>query len=239
MLMMLDDEFRVWGKTDGKGLVIRSDEPVDFHPINKTANVVRVDSLDDTANVVRVDSLDDAARYVNVATQTVGFYPFERMPDYRDRLASGGAQRIVRLGEAGPSTIGNPHDAMYPLHRFVHWMAHEDGVGTRTRKTSPLDTRWAWSRAVPSRKRLHRDVRIRPGKRGEVIGVAGEHDAAAGLHRRRDHVGVGQVTGVRLHPGEHPADQARQRPASVSRTRTPRLACQTGVYQLVVAGAPV
>ena len=50
------------------------------------------------------------------------------MPDCRDRLASGGAQRIVRLGEAGPSTIGNPHDAMYPLHRFVHWMAHEDGV---------------------------------------------------------------------------------------------------------------
>jgi hypothetical protein len=116
MLVLLDDEFRVWGKTDGKGLVIRSDEPVDFHPINKTANVVRVDSL------------DDAMRYVNVATQTVGFYPHQRMPDYRDRLASCGAQRIVRLGEAGPSTIGNPHDAMYPLHRFVHWMAHEDGV---------------------------------------------------------------------------------------------------------------
>ena len=117
-LMMLDDEYRVYGKTDGKGLVIRSDEPVDFHPINKIANVVRVDSL------------DDAMKYVNVATQTVGFYPFERMPDYRDRLASGGAQRIVRLGEAGPSTIGNPHDAMYPLHRFVHWMAHEDGTVT-------------------------------------------------------------------------------------------------------------
>ncbi|MFC5750841.1 acyl-CoA reductase [Actinomadura rugatobispora] len=117
-LMMLDDEFGVWGRTDGKGLVIRSDEPVDFHPINKTANVVRVDSL------------DQAVRHVNVATQTVGFYPFERMPDYRDRLASGGVQRVVRLGEAGPSTIGNPHDAMYPLHRFVHWMAHEDGVAT-------------------------------------------------------------------------------------------------------------
>src|SRR6267142_923602 len=40
-----------------------------------------------------------------VATQTVGFSPFDRMPAYRDRLASGGAQRIVRLGEAGPSTI--------------------------------------------------------------------------------------------------------------------------------------
>jgi hypothetical protein len=116
VLMMLDDEFRVWGKTDGKGLVIRSDEPVDFHPNNKIVNVVWVDSL------------DDAAKYVNVATQTVGFYPFERMGDYRDRLASCGAQRIVRLGQAGPSTIGNPHDAMYPLHRFVHWMAHEDGV---------------------------------------------------------------------------------------------------------------
>src|SRR3546814_10116903 len=88
--MMIDDEFRVWGKTDGRGLVVRSEEPVDFHPINKTANVVRVDSL------------DDAVKWVNVATQTIGFYPFARMPDYRDRLASGGAQRIVQLGEAGP-----------------------------------------------------------------------------------------------------------------------------------------
>ena len=114
-MMMMDDDYRVWGKTDGRGCVIRSDEPVEFHPINKTANVVCVPSL------------DEAVKYINVATQTVGFYPFDRMADYRDRLASGGAQRIVRLGEAGPSTIGNPHDAMYPLHRFVHWMAHEDG----------------------------------------------------------------------------------------------------------------
>jgi hypothetical protein len=119
MMTMMDDAYGVWGRPDGKGIVIRSDEPVDFHPINKTANVVRVDSL------------DDAVKYTNVATQTVGFFPFERMADYRDRLASGGAQRIVHLGEAGPSTIGNPHDAMYPLHRFVHWMAHEDGVAPR------------------------------------------------------------------------------------------------------------
>ena len=116
-MILMDDEERVWGKTDGKGVVIRSEAPVGFHPINKTANVVRVDRL------------DDAVKWINVATQTVGFYPFDRMADYRDRLASGGAQRIVHLGEAGPSTIGNPHDAMYPLHRFVHWMAHEDGVG--------------------------------------------------------------------------------------------------------------
>ncbi|WP_336970658.1 acyl-CoA reductase [Sphingobium aromaticiconvertens] len=119
MMIMMDDEYGVWGKADGKGVVIRSEEPVDFHPINKTANVVRVDSL------------DDAMKFVNVATQTVGVYPFDRIADYRDRLASGGAQRIVHLGEAGPATIGNPHDAMYPLHRFVHWMAHEDGVVER------------------------------------------------------------------------------------------------------------
>ncbi len=114
-MVLMDDEYSVWGRTDGTGLVIRSEEPVDFHPINKTANVVRVDSL------------DDAVKWINVATQTVGFYPFDRMSEYRDRVAAGGAQRIVHLGEAGPSTIGNPHDAMYPLHRFVHWIAHEDG----------------------------------------------------------------------------------------------------------------
>jgi len=71
-LMMMDDDYRVWGKADGRGCVIRSDEPVEFHPINKTANVVCVPSL------------DEAMRYINVATQTVGFYPFDRMAQYRD-----------------------------------------------------------------------------------------------------------------------------------------------------------
>ena len=115
VLRMLEGDYAVFGATDGRGVVIRSEEPVDFHPLRKTANVVCVESL------------SDAMQYVNVATQTVGVYPFQRMPELRDGLASGGAQRIVRLGEAGPSAIGNPHDAMYPLHRFVHWMAHEDG----------------------------------------------------------------------------------------------------------------
>lgn len=115
VLRMMDDEYAVFGASDGRGLAIRSDEPVDFHPLRKTSNVVCVSDL------------MEAMKYVNVATQTVGVYPFERMPDLRDRLASGGAQRVVRLGEAGPSAVGNPHDAMYPLHRFVHWMANEDG----------------------------------------------------------------------------------------------------------------
>ncbi len=114
-LMMMDDEYGIWGKADGKGLVIRSDQPVDFHPINKIGNVVRVDRL------------EDAVKYVNVATQTIGFYPPHRMAHYRDALGAGGAQRVCRLGDAGPSTIGMPWDGMYPLHRFVNWMVNEDG----------------------------------------------------------------------------------------------------------------
>ncbi|MET0252004.1 MAG: acyl-CoA reductase, partial [Novosphingobium sp.] len=115
-LMMMDDEYGTWGRADGRGLVIRSDAPVDFHPINKIGNVVRVDRL------------DDAVKWVNVATQTIGFYPPSRAADYRDRLAAGGAQRVCRLGEAGPSTIGNPWDGMYPFHRFINWAVNEDGV---------------------------------------------------------------------------------------------------------------
>jgi hypothetical protein len=119
VLRMMDDEYGVFGKSDGRGVAIRSDEPVDFHPLRKTSNVVCVPDL------------MEAMKYVNVATQTVGVYPFHRMAQLRDHLASGGAQRVVRLGEAGPSAIGNPHDAMYPLHRFVHWMANEDGMEER------------------------------------------------------------------------------------------------------------
>jgi hypothetical protein len=115
-LRMMDDEFGVWGVPDGGGLVIRSEEPVDFHPIGKTANVVTVASL------------KQALRYVNVATQTVGIYPPARQVELRDGLASGGAQRVVRLGEAGGMSVGAPHDAMYPMHRFVHWIVHEDGL---------------------------------------------------------------------------------------------------------------
>jgi hypothetical protein len=114
-LRMMDDEYGVWGVGDGSGLVVLSTEPVDFHPINKTANVVPGKSL------------KSALKYVNVATQTVGVYPPARMPELRDGLASGGAQRIVRLGDAGGQSIGAPHDAMYIMHRFVHWIVHEDG----------------------------------------------------------------------------------------------------------------
>lgn len=114
VLAMMDESYQVWGKFDGRGLVILSDEPVDFHPTNKTANVVHVKSL------------DDAVRYVNVATQTIGVFPFERKQELRDRIASAGGQRLCRLGTAAQHVMGAPHDAMYPLQRYVHWMCDDD-----------------------------------------------------------------------------------------------------------------
>jgi Acyl-CoA reductase (LuxC) len=107
-------DLEVWGGFDGRGLVILSDRPVEFQPSNKTSNVVMVASL------------DDAVRYVNVATQTIGVYPYERKAQLRDRLASAGAQRLCRLGTANAHALGSPHDAMYPLQRFVHWMGDDD-----------------------------------------------------------------------------------------------------------------
>ncbi|MDE8651198.1 acyl-CoA reductase [Novosphingobium album (ex Liu et al. 2023)] len=114
VLTAMGGEYRVWGHPDGAGVVIRSPEPVDFHPVNKTANVIPVARL------------EDAFRYVNVATQTVGVYPAQHKARLRDGLAGAGAQRIVRLGSAARNTLGSPHDAMYPLARFVHWTVDED-----------------------------------------------------------------------------------------------------------------
>lgn len=117
ILGMMEEGFRVFGTFDGRGVVILSDEPVDFHPVNKTANVVHVKSL------------DDAIKYVNVATQTIGIYPYERKQTLRDRIASGGGQRLCRLGTAARHVMGSPHDAMYPLQRYVHWITDDDLEG--------------------------------------------------------------------------------------------------------------
>lgn len=114
MLQIMDDDCKVWGRSDGRGLVILTREPVDFHPSNKTANVVHVDSI------------EAAVRHVNVATQTIGMYPPALKRRLRDRLASAGAQRVVRLGGAAKHVMGGAHDGMLPLQRFVHWMSDED-----------------------------------------------------------------------------------------------------------------
>jgi hypothetical protein len=115
MLSLMEDG-QFWGTFDGSGLVVLTDEPVGFHPDNKTVNVVHVAAL------------ADAVRFANVATQTVGVYPYDRKAELRDGLASMGAQRVVQLGKASSIVLGGPHDAMFPLQRFVHWMADEDPV---------------------------------------------------------------------------------------------------------------
>jgi hypothetical protein len=110
----LEPDFRVWGSVDGSGLVVRSPEPVDFHPTHKTVNVIPVSSV------------LDAAQYATVATQTVGVYPTQRKRELRDLLASAGVQRVIRLGSALTGSAGNPHDGMFPLHRLVTWVVDDD-----------------------------------------------------------------------------------------------------------------
>ncbi|WP_368597095.1 acyl-CoA reductase [Paraburkholderia sp. BR14374] len=123
VLREMESIYRVFGGYDGKGLVIRSDEMVDFHPICKTVNVVPVSSL------------RDGARHATVATQTVGIYPPHRVTEVRDALACAGVQRMVALGESISDGVGGyPHDAMFPIHRFMKWVSEESGPnqeGTR------------------------------------------------------------------------------------------------------------
>jgi hypothetical protein len=113
-LRFLEPDYRVWGGFDGRGLVVRSPEPVDFHPTNKTVNVIPIASV------------RDAVAFATVATQTVGVYPSASKADLRDGLATAGVQRVVKLGSALKGSQGNPHDAMYPLHRFVNWVVDDD-----------------------------------------------------------------------------------------------------------------
>ena len=112
-LRNLDPFYKVWGECDGRGVVILSEDPVDFHPEAKTVNVVAVESL------------EAAIRYAGVATQTVGVYPPARKLDLRDRLASVGVQRVVTLGQALGGGVGIPHDGFMPLHRLVRWVTDE------------------------------------------------------------------------------------------------------------------
>ncbi|MEV0669939.1 acyl-CoA reductase [Mycobacterium sp. NPDC050441] len=122
----MGDELEVFGRFDGQGMVLLSDAPVDFHPSNKISNVVMVGSL------------DDAVRHVNVATQTIGVYPFERKVQLRDALAGAGGQRVCRVGTANGHVAGGPHDAMYPLARFVHWMGDDDILTADVNATLPI-----------------------------------------------------------------------------------------------------
>lgn len=109
----LEPYARVFGGYQGHGLVVRSEEPVDFQPENKVANVVPVAGL------------DDALARVTVATQSVGVYPASRKAELRDRLASAGAARVCTLGDVSIVEHGLPHDGFYPMRRLVRWVTDE------------------------------------------------------------------------------------------------------------------
>jgi len=113
VLRSLAPDYRVWGGYDGRGLVIRSPEPVDFHPDGKIVNVVPVSAL------------AEAVTHAGVATQTVGVYPDTRKPQLRDALACAGVQRVVSLGKAGGMPPGLSHDGFYPLQRLMRWVNDE------------------------------------------------------------------------------------------------------------------
>ncbi|MFG2959434.1 acyl-CoA reductase [Streptomyces sp. NPDC048291] len=113
VLRSLTPDYRVWGGYDGHGLVIRSPEPVDFHPDGKIVNVVPVAAL------------SDAVAHAGVATQTVGVYPAGRKADLRDALACAGVQRVVSLGGAGGMPPGLSHDGFHPLRRLMRWVNDE------------------------------------------------------------------------------------------------------------------
>ena len=113
-LRAMSSLYRVVGGFEGTGMVVRSDEPVDFHPTGKIVNVVPVASL------------ADAVRFADVSTQTVGVYPAERKSEVRNALAAAGVQRVVPLGAAVQMPPGFPHDGFLPLHRFVRWVNDED-----------------------------------------------------------------------------------------------------------------
>lgn len=110
VLKGMDPYYRVWGDYSGSGLVVRSEDPVDFYPTSKTVNVVAVASL------------NDAVAFANVATQTVGIYPSSRVPQLRDALASQGVQRVTGLGEVAANIEGLPHDGFHPISRVMRWV---------------------------------------------------------------------------------------------------------------------
>jgi hypothetical protein len=112
-LRMLEPLYRIFGRPDGRGIVIRSSEPVSFHPSGKTVNVIPVQRI------------EEGVTRANVATQTVGVYPSSRKRMVRDALASAGVQRVVPLGRAVEAGLGQPNDAFYPLQRFVRWVSDE------------------------------------------------------------------------------------------------------------------
>ena len=116
-LRLDDDWYKVIGGESDEGSIIVSQisEPVDFW-----AKLV-----DRTANLVPVDSLDQVVSAVDAYTQTVGVYPEELKLKLRDVLPLFGAQRLVSLGFAVQASLAAPQDAIEPLRRMGKWIVDE------------------------------------------------------------------------------------------------------------------
>ena len=111
-LRFLAPDYQVFGAYE-TGVVVLSEDPVDFHPAGKVVNVVALPDL------------DDALEHVTVATQTIGIYPPERGAVMRDALASAGMQRLVTLGQVATKVPGIPHDGFFPLNRLMRWLVDD------------------------------------------------------------------------------------------------------------------
>ena len=98
VLRSMEPEYRVWGGYDGRGLVIRSPEPVDFHPDGKIVNVVAVAAWPTPSPMPGSPPRRSA------------MYPDTRKTELRDALACAGAQRLMALGEIhrSPATAACP-----------------------------------------------------------------------------------------------------------------------------------
>jgi hypothetical protein len=119
-LLMDDEYFRLFGRNDGRGAIIVSQEKeaVDWAPqLNGRV-----------ANLVPIDRIEEAIREMNSYTQTVGVYPDRLKAEIRDALAIQGAQRIMSLGYVITSTEASPQDGIEPLRRMCRWITDDTCV---------------------------------------------------------------------------------------------------------------
>jgi hypothetical protein len=110
----LEPDYAVYGAYDGNGLVVRSEQPVDFYPENRTVNVVRVNNA------------AESVRHVGSETQTCGIHPPALKIALRDALTTAGVDRLCDLGQANPvrtADFGAPHDGFWALRRLVRWVS--------------------------------------------------------------------------------------------------------------------
>ena len=115
MLQVMDDECKVWGKCDGRGLVILTERAGRLPPEQQDGER-RPRAVARRRGPLR--ERRDADR--SACTR----------PRARQRCATGwpapARSAWFAWAAAAKHVMGGPHDAMFPLQRFVHWMSDED-----------------------------------------------------------------------------------------------------------------